>query len=112
MTSITERHTFNCIRFDFGLTVKDKFESMLSHSVVSGFLKLHGLLSARLLSPWDSPGKNTGLGCHFLLQGILSNPGTEPISPVSPAMKADSLLLSHQGSPSLRWYIYIFPLKK
>ena len=22
------------------------------------------------LSPWDSPGKNTGVGCHFLLQGI------------------------------------------
>ena len=30
-------------------------------------------------SPWDSPGKNTGVGCHFLLQGIFqtqeSNPG-------------------------------------
>ena len=24
---------------------------------------------ARLLCPWDSPGKNTGVGCHFLLQG-------------------------------------------
>ena len=27
-------------------------------------------VSARLLCPWDSPGKNTGVGCHFLLQGI------------------------------------------
>ena len=26
--------------------------------------------SVRLLSPWDSPGKNTGVGCHALLQGI------------------------------------------
>ena len=25
---------------------------------------------ARLLCQWDSPGKNTGMGCHFLLQGI------------------------------------------
>ena len=25
---------------------------------------------ARLLCPWDSPDKNTGVGCHFLLQGI------------------------------------------
>ena len=25
---------------------------------------------ARLLWPWDFPGKNTGVGCHFLLQGI------------------------------------------
>ena len=27
-------------------------------------------LPCRLLCPWDSPGKNTGVGCHFLLQGI------------------------------------------
>ena len=30
----------------------------------------HGLKPARLLCPWDSPGKNTGVGCHALLQGI------------------------------------------
>ena len=24
--------------------------------------------ATRLLHPWDSPGKNTGVGCHFLLQ--------------------------------------------
>ena len=28
----------------------------------------HRLQPTRLLSPWDSPGKNTGVGCHFLLQ--------------------------------------------
>ena len=34
-------------------------------------LWIHGLQSARLLfCPWDSPGKNTGVGCHALLQGI------------------------------------------
>ena len=30
----------------------------------------HGLHPARLLWPWDFPGKKTGLRCHFLLQGI------------------------------------------
>ena len=30
----------------------------------------HELQPARLLYPWDSPGKNTGVDCHFLLQGI------------------------------------------
>ena len=30
---------------------------------------------ARLLCPWDSPGKNTGVGCHFLLQGIFLTQG-------------------------------------
>ena len=28
----------------------------------------HGLQPTRLLRPWDSPGNNTGVGCHFLLQ--------------------------------------------
>ena len=41
-----------------------------AHSVVSDSLQPHGLYLARLLSPWNFPGKNTGLGCHFLLQGI------------------------------------------
>ena len=43
---------------------------------------------ARLLCPWHSPGKNTGVSCHFLLQGDLPDPGVEPTSPVS---QADSL---------------------
>ena len=30
----------------------------------------HGLQPTRLPRPWDSPGKNTGVGCHFLLQGM------------------------------------------
>ena len=33
-------------------------------------LRRHGLQVTRLLRPWDSPGKSTGVGCHFLLQGI------------------------------------------
>ena len=30
----------------------------------------HGVYPARLLCPWDLPGKNTEEGCHFLLQGV------------------------------------------
>ena len=40
------------------------------HSVVSDSVWPHGLGPPRLLHPWDSPGKNTGVACHFLLQGI------------------------------------------
>ena len=43
---------------------------LFSRSVVSDTLRPHGLKHARLLCPWDSPGKNTGMGCHALLQGI------------------------------------------
>ena len=35
---------------------------------------------ARLLCPWDFPGKNTGVACHFLLLGNLLDPGIEPAS--------------------------------
>ena len=39
-------------------------------SVVSNSLQHHGLQPTRLLCPWDSPGKNPGVGCRALLQGI------------------------------------------
>ena len=50
-------------------------------AVVSDSLRPHGLWPARLLCPWDSPGKNTGEGCHFLLQGIFSTRGSNPHLP-------------------------------
>ena len=39
-------------------------------------LRPHGLQPARLLCPWDSPGKDTGVGCHALLQGIFPTQGS------------------------------------
>ena len=65
-------------------------------SVSSDSLWPHGLSSARLLCPWDSPDKNTGVGCHSLLQGIFptqeSNLGL---------LHCRQILyqLSYQGSP-------------
>ena len=44
----------------------------------------------------DSPGKNTGVGCHALLQGDLPNSGTEPRSL---ALQADSLPSELLGKP-------------
>ena len=37
---------------------------------MSDAVRPHRLQPTRLPRPWDSPGKNTGVGCHFLLQGI------------------------------------------
>ena len=42
----------------------------VSHSVTSYSVRPCGLWPARLLCPWDSPRKNTGAGCHALLQGV------------------------------------------
>ena len=41
-------------------------------AVVSSSLRLHGLWPPGSSCPWDFPGKNTGMGCHFLVQGIVS----------------------------------------
>ena len=35
----------------------------------------------KLLHPWDFPGKSTGVGCHFLLQGIFPIQGSNPALP-------------------------------
>ena len=35
-------------------------------------------VTPRLLCPWDSPGKNTGVGCNALLQGIVPSQGLNP----------------------------------
>ena len=55
-----------------------------------------GLQPARLLCPWDSPGKNTGVGCHSLLQGIFPAQGQN-----LGLLHCRQILyqLSHQGGP-------------
>ena len=68
----------------------------LSHYVISKTLWLHRPKLSRLLSPWDFPGKNTGVSCHFLLQGIFPTQGSN-LRLLH--WQADSLLLRHRGSP-------------
>ena len=45
----------------------------ISCSVMSSSLRPHGLQPASLLCPWNSPGKNIEVGCHYLLQ-VVKNP--------------------------------------
>ena len=40
-----------------------------------GFFATPWTAAPRLLCPWDFPGKNMGVGCHFFLQGILLTHG-------------------------------------
>ena len=55
----------------------------LESEVVSNSLRPHGLLPTRLLRPWNFPDKSTGVGCHFLLQGIFPIQGSNPGLPHS-----------------------------
>ena len=70
--------------------------SVLVTSVVPDSLRAQGLQSTRLPCPWGSPGKNTGVGCHSLRQGIFLTLGSNP-----GLLHCRWILyqLSHQGSP-------------
>ena len=47
-------------------------------SLVSDSSRPHGLELAELFCPWDFPGKNTEVSCHFLLQGIFPAQESKP----------------------------------
>ena len=81
---------------DWVLREKKVKSESINHSVVSDSLRLHGLQSARLLFPWNSAGKNTGVGSHSLLQGIFLTQGWN-----LGLLHCRQILyhLSHQGSP-------------
>ena len=61
-----------CLKWQMSIEVKWSE----SRSTVSDSLQPHELWPARLLFPWDSSGKNTGMGCCFLLQGIFLTHGS------------------------------------
>ena len=70
-------------------------------SVISDSLQPHGLQPSRLLCPWNTPVKNIGVSCHFLLQGIFL---TQRSNLYLLHWQADSLPLHHLGSS-------LFPLE-
>ena len=72
-----------------------KRKKNVSHSEVSDSYRPHGLQSVRLLCLWDSPGKNTGVGFHSLLQGIFPTQGLNLDLPLCGQIPCH---LSHQGS--------------
>ena len=98
-------HQWTLTRSTISLKVKP------SCSVVSNSLWPHGLQPTRLLCPWNSPGKSTGVGCHFLLQGIFP---TQRSNPGLPHCRQTVYHLSHQGAyHSLgfpKWRYSIIPL--
>ena len=62
---------------------------------MSDSLRPYGMQPTRLLCPWDFPGKNTRVGCHFLLQGISPTQGSD-LHLLH--WQANSLPLHHWGS--------------
>ena len=73
-----------------------------SHSLRSTSLLPHELQPSRFLCPWNFPGKNTVVGCHFLLQGIYPSQESNPCLQSLLDEQADSLPLSLR-SPKIKY---------
>ena len=80
---------------------------LFSGSVMSDSLRPHGLQPGRLLRPWNSPSKNTGLGCHALLRGDLPNPGIKPASLTSPALAGEFFTTGATWEAHTHTHIYL-----
>ena len=77
--------------------------SCFSH--VRLFATLWTVACWRLLCPWHSPGKNTGVGCHALLQGIFLTQGSSPHLLRLLHCQAGSLLLVPPGKPHIHMHM-------
>ena len=92
--SVTQNIPKDGQSWNIAATLTTKESDNVSSSVVSDSVRPH--VPTRLLCPWDSPGKNTGVGGHSLLQGIFP---TQRSNPSSPALQADSLPSEPPGKP-------------
>ena len=88
-----------CSKFCFGWCSHSCTCSVTS--IMFRSLRPFGLHTASLLCPWESPGRNTGVGCHALLKGIFLTQGSKP---ASPALQVDYLPLSCRRSPFTELY--------
>ena len=87
---------FSCHKIILKQLKTHQYYCCFSHKWCPTLLQSHRLQPARLLCPWDSPGKNMELGCHVLFQGFFLTRG---LKPHLLHWQASSLPLSHQGSP-------------
>ena len=94
-------------KMNLKLLVLNKVGVLVTQSYLTLCDPMDCVYPARFLCPWDSPGKNTGVDCHFLPQGnFLTEDRTW-----SPALQADSLL-SEPGEKSVLnknvYYLKVF----
>ena len=67
---------------------------------MSDSVRPHRRQPTRLPRPWDSPGKNTGVGCHFLLQCMRVKNESE-VAQSCPTLSDPMDCVAHQAPPSM-----------
>ena len=95
---------FYCIEYIKRIIIITVYLYVSHHSVVSSSLQSHGLWPTRLLCPWNSPGKNTGVGSHSPRD--LPDSGIEPTSLASPSPAFFTTAPSGKPEYLYIWYNY------
>ena len=99
--TMLQNHVYVCLCVScvcFG----DNLKGVRACSVVSDSLQPLGLKPTGLLCPWNSPGNKTGVGCHFLLQGIFPTQGWNHHLFIS-CIDNGVLPLAQPGKPSVQF---------
>ena len=120
MAAVTTRSDFEaqenkgCHCFHFFPSISHLSKTLMSWNIVlcscsvawvmSDSLWPYGLQSARLLCLWDSPGKNTGVGFHALLQGIFPTQGSNMYLLHLVHWQVGSLPLAPPGKPEILYW--------
>ena len=88
-------------RWDVGVWTLDYILGVAILAKLIAHVACNSLQPTRLLCPWDFSGKNTGGGCHFLLQGIFLTQGSNPHLQCLLHCRNILYPLSHQGTQKL-----------
>ena len=80
---------------------------VLSPSIVPALCNPMDYIGLRFLCLWNFPGKNTGVGCHFLLQGIFPDSGIELVSFMSPVLANGFFTTEPSGKPHSPFIVII-----
>ena len=74
---------------------------------MSDSLGSYGRYSIKLFCPWNSPGKNTGVGCHALLQESFPDPGSKLTFLTSPALAGEFFTTSTTWEASIHLFTIV-----
>ena len=94
--SLINNSFWNSVHWSFFM----HFSIYVSHLVMSNSSQPHGLQPTRLLCPWNSPGKNTGVDSHSLLQGMF------PTQQLNPGLLHCRQILYHLSHQRNMWFLF------
>ena len=96
LSSLNSGRSEQLFVMEMKIEIENTIKQFPTHAVISG---VHACSVMSDLCLWDFPGKNTAVGCHFLLPGLFPTQGSEPEALVSPALAGRFSATEPPGKP-------------